>query len=364
MRTVGVEEEFLLVQRDSPLLAPEGARVIAAAEAADSTGQFEQEFKQEQAELGTAPHSDLAALRRELATRRAELAAAAEAQGVRLVASATSPVDQQVSSTVNDRYARMSATFGSLAHHHLTCGMHVHVAIESPEEGVAVLDRIRGWLPMLTALSANSPFFGGQDTEYASYRTLAWGQWPTAGTSEPFGTVDKYEQARADLVTSGAALDDGMIYFDARLSARYPTIEVRVCDVVADVRDAATIAGLIRAIVSTAAEQAAAGRPAPAIRTELLRAATWRAARWGMEEDLFDPAAGRLVPAWELVDRLVDEIVPALRVTSDEEIVRDGLARIRARGTGARLQREAYAEGGFDALIDVLVASTTAGAAS
>jgi carboxylate-amine ligase len=353
-RTVGVEEEFLLVQSSSPFLAPAGDEVVARAEAG-SAGQFEHELKREQAELGTAPHRHLVDLDRDLRARRAELAAAARERGVRLLASATSPLDEQVSTTADARYQRMTEMFGRLARMQLTCGMHVHVAIESPAEGVRVLDRIRGWLPVLTALSANSPYLAGQDTDYASYRTVLWGQWPTAGVADPFGTVEGYRTAREALIATGAALDDGMIYFDARLSANYPTVEIRVCDVCADVGDASVIAALARALVATAADDDA---PPPQVRGELLRAATWRAARWGVEERLVDAYGARLVPAWELVEALVDDVGEALGEAGDDRVVAEGLARIRSRGTGARRQREAHAAGGIAGLVDALAELT------
>lgn len=358
-RTVGVEEEFLLVQGGSPLLAAAADDVVALAESASAEeGQFEHELKREQAELGSAPHRHADSLERDLRERRTELGSAARERGVRLLASATSPLDQHPSTTADDRYQRMMDVFGRIARGQLTCGMHVHVSVDSPDEGVAVLDRIRGWLPVLTALSANSPFVAGEDTEYASYRTIRWGQWPTAGTADPFGSVEGYERSREALIATGAALDDGMIYFDARLSAHYPTIEIRVCDVCADVRDAVVIAAIARALVSTAAAQAAAGTEAPAIRSELLRAASWRAARWGVEGELVDAHAGTLIPAWDLVDALVSTLSDALREAGDEELVHAGLARIRERGTGARLQREAYADGGIDAVVDAVAEAT------
>lgn len=331
---------------------------MALAEAR-SDGQFEHELKQEQAELGTAPHHDIRALDHDLRARRAELARAALAQGVRLLPSATSPLDQAVSTTADERYERMTALFGRLARTQLTCGMHVHVSVESRTEGVAVLDRIRGWLAVFTALSSNSPFLAGQDTDYDSYRTLLWGQWPTAGMTDLFETVDGYERARDALIATGAAMDDGMIYFDARLSARYPTVEVRVCDVCADVGDASVIAALIRALVSTAAEQAAGGVPAAPIRHEVLRAATWRAARWGVEHELVDPRSAQLVPAWELIASLVEFVSAELKSSGDDQFVQEGLARIRERGTGARLQREAFSAGGMAAVVDALVDRAT-----
>lgn len=357
-RTVGVEEEFLLVQSGSPYLAAAGDEVVAQAET-KTEGRFDQEFKQQQAELGSAPHHDIDSLLADLRDRRTELATAAGDRGVRLLASATSPLDRQVTTTTNERYELLGEMFGLVAQVQLACGMHVHVSVESPEEGVQVLDRIRGWLPVLVALSANSPYFGGEDTGYASYRTLLWGQWPTAGIPDLFGSLEGYERAREALIASGATLDEGSICFDARLSARYPTVEIRVCDVCADVRDAATIAALARALVTTAAEEAAHGVPAPEIRSELLRAASWRAARWGTEERLVDTGSGHQVPAWDLVEQFVDHVGPALKSAGDDELVREGLAHLRERGTGARLQREAYAAGGIDAVVQALVERTS-----
>ena len=173
---------------------------------------------------------------------------------------------------------------------------------------------------------------------------MLWGRWPTAGPTELFGTEAAYDAVVAELLESGTILDDGMVYFDARLSAHYPTVEIRVADVCTDVRDAVLVAALARALVDTAASRWRAGEPAPQIRTVLLRAAAWRAARSGMTGELVDPRTGKPVAAWQLVGELVELVGPALRRAGDERLVADGLARLRARGTGADQQRAAFAE--------------------
>lgn len=336
MRKVGVEEEFLLVRRASAALAPLGDEAVAVAQRG-ADGQYEHELKREQVELGSGVHESMTELTDDLRRLRASLAAGADRQGARLAALATSPLDQVATSTPDERYERMTALFGLVGRQQLTCGMHVHVDVASPDEGVRVLDGLRPWLPLLRALSANSPYFSGQDTGYASYRTILWGSWPSAGVVEPFGSLTGYEAARTALIDSGAALDDGMIYFDARLSARYPTVEIRVADVCPYAADAVTIAALARGLVETVA---AGGLPVPVVRTELLRAAHWRAARWGMDGDLLDLGTGGPAPAWQLVRALCR----ALDLGDDGPLVENGLAAIEARGTGARLQREAYAK--------------------
>lgn len=333
---------------------------VAATAGHSSDGQFDHELQREQAELGTKPHKSLSELGAELRLRRAELADGARRHGLRLAALATHPGPAGATSTTQERrYERMTDLYGRVARMQLTCGMHVHVSVDSRDQGVAVLDRMRPWLPALVALSANSPFLDGEDTGYASYRSILWGQWPSAGVIEPFRDLAGYDRAVSSLVASGAAIDDGMVYFDARLSAKYPTVEVRVSDVSPFIDDAITIAALVRAMVSTAAAHAAQGNPLPEMRTELLRAATWRAARWGMDGELVRGVDAVLVPAWEQIDALLAWCAAALDGTGDSNQVKDGLATIRRRGTGATLQRAAWAaDPRWDTIIDAVVAET------
>lgn len=357
-RTVGVEEEFLLLDSSQPEPSPVGEAVAQAA-TRRSDAQFEHELKREQAELGTDPCLSMGDLTRQLRDRRAQLAASARTHGARLAALATSPVPGRPTPTPDRRYQRIGELFGQIAAPQLTCGMHVHVSIRSAEEGVAVLDRIQPWLAPLLALSANSPFWHGADTGYASYRSIVWGQWPTAGVTEPFGDVAGYEQVCSQLIASGAALDDGMLYFNARLSAKYPTLEIRIADVCPYVDDAATIAALVRALVSTAATDWAEGRPPPAVRSELLRAASWRAARGGLEQYLVNPGTASPLPAWSLIDILLGRVAAALEEAGDSEIVEDGLAAIRHRGNGAQLQRRTFHQTrSFHAVANAVVAQT------
>jgi carboxylate-amine ligase len=359
VRSVGVEEEFLLVRGPVPRLSTQGEDVVERADQLDEDAQFEHEFKRAQAELASPPTRSLPDLRAELRKLRAEMATAARTEGERLVASASSPLRDRPRTTDNERYRRMNAQFGLLAREQLTCGMHVHVSVE-PDEGLVALDGIRPWLAVLTALSANSPLHRGRDTGYASYRTVLWGRWPTAGPTASFRDQREYDDLVRDLVTIGAAGDEAMIYFDARLSRNYPTIEVRVCDVCARPEDAVVIAALCRALVETAARSDGDGlRP---LRPELLRGASWRAARYGMSGELADLRAerARLRPAWEVVDALLEHVGPALDDAGDDAAVTEGLRRIRERGTGAELQRRAFAEGGVEAALAAVTVAAPA----
>lgn len=188
------------------------------ADAADSDedGNLDNELKREQAETASPVCDTLTELADELATLRADLARGARAYGLGPVASGTSPVPVTPTTTDDERYRRMTRAFGLMARETLICGCHVHVSVASREEGVGVLDRIRCWLPTLTALCANSPYWQGEDSGFASYRTVVWGRWPTAGPTEIFGSLAAYDAAVDALVASGGVLDLGMVYYDAR----------------------------------------------------------------------------------------------------------------------------------------------------
>jgi carboxylate-amine ligase len=353
---VGVEEEFLVFDAHTPRLLDIGPDVVAMAERdGEDDAQFEKELKRAQAELASAPTDDLAILRQDLSDRRTELARSAAKRGARLVASGTCPVRGTTQTTDDARYRQMAHRFAAIERRQLVCAMHVHVEVRSDDEGVRVVNGVAPWLALLLALSSNSPYAQGEDTGYASFRRVVWDAWPTAGVTAPFEDAADYDRTVRQLIDTGAARDRAMIYFDARLSANYPTVEVRVCDVGADVQDAVLIAGLCRALVATVA----VSDPMPGVRAELLRAAAWRAARFGMSNDLVDlRGAPRLVPAWELVDEFLDVIADALGVHGDTAEIRNGLVALRERGTGAQRQRAAAAGSSIDQVVDALTLRT------
>jgi carboxylate-amine ligase len=201
-------------------------------------------------------------------------------------------------------------------------------------------NRIRPWLPVLLALTANSPWHDGMDTRYASWRHVMWSRWPSAGPPPWFGSVDHYDATVAGLSTTGAILDRGMIYWDIRLSEHQPTVEVRISDVAATPQDAALLAVLVRALAADAIDSA---EPDSRLAEVILRAQLWRAARDGLAGRCVDPDSGELVGTWRLVERLVDRLKPQLRSAGDDEFVGEALAGLRRTGSGAQRQRAAYA---------------------
>jgi len=364
-RTVGVEEELLLVDLDDGTPRPLGGRVVASADRRpddDSDGAVEQELKREQVESNSEPTTDLADLRVDLHRLRRRLAEAAGSNGLGLAALATSPVATEPTSTRDERYERINREYGLTTREMLVNGCHVHVSVDSTDEAVGILDRIRPWLAVISALTCNSPFWQGVDSGYASYRQRVWTRLPSAGPVELFGDVAGYERAVGQMISCGAAMDPGMVYLDARLSRAYPTVELRIADVCASVADAVLVAGLCRGLVETAAREWAAGGDAPQVRLEVLRGAAWRAARSGVSGDLVDTLSATTAPAGHLVDRLFEHIGPALDSYGDLEPLRVEAARVLEEGTGADRQRAAYARSGGDlvAVVTDAVNRTTA----
>ena len=258
----------------------------------------------------------------------------------------------------------MQQRFGLTARNQLTCGLHVHTFIESPEEGVAVMDRIRDKLAVLIALSANSPYWNGVETGFESYRTQAWNRWPGSGPTMIFGSLPVYRRVVTRLVDSGVLMDEGMVYFDARLSRNHPTVEVRVADVCLRAEDAALIAVLVRALVESASREWNDGvDPAP-VPTLLLRMAAWQASNCGLRGELLDFGSFTPAPAADVVRALVDFVAPVLEEQGELDLVREGVERILAEGTGSQLQRGPFRAGGLPAVVERAVELTAQGTAA
>ncbi|MGQ4355530.1 glutamate--cysteine ligase [Streptomyces drozdowiczii] len=342
VRTVGVEEELLLVHEQSGDPQALSTALLALAERrAEGDSVFESELHRQQVEFATEPRADMRELADEILRWRAEAARSAAEAGRSVAALATSPLPVSPTIGEGERYRWLADKFGLTTQEQLTCGCHVHVSVESDEEGVAVLDRIRPWLAVLLALSANSPFWQGQDTTYGSYRSRVWGRWPSSGPVEVFGSARRYHDEVQSLVDTGVLRDKGMIYFDARLSHRYPTVEIRVADVCLEPADAALLATLARGLVETAARAWRAGDPPEPYGVGLLRMADWQAGRSGLEGPLLHPATMRPAPAPDVVRALLAHVRDALEDSGDLTAAEEGIEQVLKRGTGARIQRDA-----------------------
>jgi carboxylate-amine ligase len=244
----------------------------------------------------------------------------------------------------------------------LVCGCHVHVGVPDREEAIQVMNRVRVWLSPVLALSANSPFWLGDDTGYASFRSEVWRRWPMAGTPEPLSSYAEYEEVLDALIRTGSVDEPARIYWDVRPSAKFDTLEFRVTDVCMTVDEAVMVAGLVRALVQTCHRHALEGRPVPSPRPEILRAATWRAARFGLDGDLVDLTSVRAKPATTVVEGLLDFVKESLEDQGDWDEVAGIVRRTIACGTGAARQRQALEQGGRpEDVVDLITSETVAG---
>jgi carboxylate-amine ligase len=354
--TVGVEEEYLVVDAVTHRPVPAGAAAVTDLSDVD----FQCEFSPAQAEFVSPVCAGLDDVRRQLSRGRRTLAGAAHRHGAVLVATGSPPLGRPGPPPVTGepRYRRMVDAYGAVTDDQGMCGCHVHVGVPDVEHAVLAGNHLRPWLPALLLLGANSPYFNGRDTGHASWRTNVWGRWPVAGVPPHFRSADEYETLVARLVAAEVLLDAGMVYWFVRPSRHVPTVEVRVADVPMTVDETVLQVALTRALVITAFE---ARRPVPVVPDALLRAACARAALAGPDARCLDPFTGRPAHGWALVDALVAYVRPALAALGDLDMVTACVAGPRPHGCGAARQRRALREHGSLHAVVTAVADATTG---
>jgi glutamate---cysteine ligase / carboxylate-amine ligase len=356
-RTLGVEEEFHLVDLTSRRLAARAPELLP-----HLSKHFVAEMQSCVVEMNSAVVDDLAALRADLHKHRRELICAATRLGLGAVAAGAVPLSApgEMPVTADTRYRRMLADYQLLARQQLICGTQVHVGVDDRDEAVAVAHRVAPYLPILLALSVSSPFWSdGSDTGYASVRTLVWQRWPTTGLSAPVTTAAAYDKLVADLIATGVITDAGMVYFDIRPGVATPTVELRVCDSCPSLDTVMLIAALFRALVDRELDRMRAGLPGIDLTTPLGRAALWRAARSGLEADLVDISGPAARPAHRVVTDLVHLLTPQLKACGDLNAVTDLAAQTLAEGSSAFRQRRVLSRRGkLTDVVDELIADT------
>jgi carboxylate-amine ligase len=339
--TLGVEEEFTLLDPGTGAVVPRAAQVIRDCQDAAGVVAESMTFM---VETRTPVCRTLRDVRRSLRTGRRRVAGVARRHGALVVASGLAPFGLPCPAAVTDdrRYRELLRRFPLAMSTNGTCGCHVHVAVPTRQLGVEALLRLRRWLPALIALTANSPIWEGRDTGWASQRLVFASRWPTAVPAPPVRTVEEYDDLLTVAVSSGDALDARSVYFLARLSPRYPTVEVRVADVSLTPDETLCYAGLVRALVTMTVDDALRGRPVASVPQAALRESCTAAARVGLGGTLTDPQTGEQVESWGLIDRLLAEVRPQLRAHGDEAVVVSTLDRLRVVGGGADRQRRLF----------------------
>jgi carboxylate-amine ligase len=358
--TIGAEEEYLLV--DPVTRAPTAAadRVIARARAVLGDA-VSAEFTQFQLEIRTPPCATAEELRRALVALRAGAVSAAAAEGVRICASGTPVIAPLEPLAVGEhpRYRAGVKQYRAMLDDFAVCALHTHV--HQPDREIAVLagNHLRPWLPLLVALSANSPFHHGRDTGYADWRAMIRSRFPCLGPPPYADSISDHDALAVRMAESEAMLDAETPFWDIRPNPRVPTLEVRSMSVAANVDDTVALAVLIRALVATMCSKVVAGDPGPRPPSELLRAAYWRAARDGWSGSGVDALSGQILPMPVQADRLIDHVRPALEHHGDLDVVLDYRRRLDSRGTGAERQRASAARhGALTAVVDDLISET------
>lgn len=332
--TFGVEEEFALLDPLTLTTVDVASRAVADL-SRTHPGHVGNEFFESQVEYSSPIFTTTTSARLDLHRFRAELAQWAGEHDVIAVSSGT-PYRTASRSGLHaaERYERIAADVAGLVPDHQINGMHVHVAITDREHGVRASDGLRPWLPVLLALSANSPFWQGRDTGYVSWRAVHGRRWTTHGIPPHFGDVATHDATLDFLTGIGATSDPGTVNWNVRVSASHPTLETRVCDAQLDVDATVALAAIIRALVMVAQRSPAVAEPAPGA----WDAALWHAARYGLSGTLVDPVSGSLAPARLAVDSLCAHVAAALDQLGDRRLVDTFLRRVLREGPGAVAQ--------------------------
>jgi carboxylate-amine ligase len=335
--TFGIEEEFVLLDPATLAAVPRG--LAAVEQLAPYVGEVVREFYPSQVEYSSPilRTSDDALLA--LSSFRHALARWAASSGL-LVGATGTPLHPESADGVHrdGRYARIARDTQAVSRDHQINGLHVHVAIPDRAAGVRAINAIRPWLPVLLAMSANSPFWAGVDTGFASWRAIHMRRWTTQPIPPHFPSVRAYDRALAGLTGVGATSDARTINWAARLSVRYPTVEVRICDAQLDPQSSTALAVIIRGLVGNARARRSA------LEFGLWDASLWHAARHGVTATLVDPATGAPAPAMKVIDGLRAVIAPGLDA-ADAQIVDEFVDHLAAAGSGAERQRHAHRQG-------------------
>src|SRR5918992_4980750 len=352
---VGVEEEFQLVDPGSRALSP---AVDAVLEAGNGTDLITSELSRSCVEMLSPIFETVEDLARELPGLRQKVRGLAREGEVELVAAGThpfsEPTEQPLTEGAHNR--RVEEEMGWIARTQAIYGLHIHVAVPDGDAAILAVNTLARYVPLLVALSANSPFWRGFDTGLASTRIKIFEMFPRSGLPPTFRNWEDFEDHIEALVASGSIPDYSWCWWDVRPHQKFGTVELRAPDVQTDASYTAALAALVQCLV------ARGGMDERPPEDALYNAENkWRAVRYGMDADFYDFVAGRVIPARSMARGLVEELRPVARDLGCEEEL-GGLLEIVELGTGAELQRAAHKRSGsLEVMMDYLIEGTAAG---
>lgn len=349
--SIGIEEEYLLVDRDTMALAEAPPELMEACANA-LADQVSPEFLRCQVEVGTRKCANIVEARDDLRRLRKTLARLAEPHGLAPIAASCHPTAdwKEQNHTPKERYDKLRGELAGVAERMLICGMHVHIGLDDDPLRIDLMNQISYFLPHLLALSASSPFWQGRDTGLASYRLTVFDNLPRTGLPPQLSSWAHYRRSVDLLIDCGILQDSTKIWWDARPAHRFPTLEVRICDTCPRLSHAISIAALVQCLMRKLWRLRQSNQRWRIYDNFLLRENRWRAQRYGTDASLIDFGRGELVPYGELLAELLDMLeddADALGCLDELQGARD----ILAKGNGAERQRAKYLESlsaGFD----------------
>jgi len=366
--TIGVEEEYLLVDKTTRDLCADPPRSVMGECEKRMRGQVSPEFMRAQIEIGTRVCHTVDEVRQDLARLRGTIVDVTGQHGLAPMAASTHPwarwLDQKT--TDRERYDSLSAEMQAAARRLLICGMHVHVGIEDDELRIDLMNQFSYFLPHLLCLSCSSPFWEGENTGLKSYRLTVFDALPRTGLPERFASFAEYRRHVGVMINAGLIQDATKIWWDMRPSDRYPTLEMRVTDVCTRMDDAVTIAALTVCIMRMLYRLRCGNQRWRMYASMLLMENRWRAMRYSFDEGLIDLAKGEIVPTSELIAELVElvrEDAEDLDCVAEVEHACDIVEHGTSAHRQVRVYEEALAAGASEsdalkAVVDMLVEET------
>ena len=369
--TLGVEEEYLLVDKETRSLVIDPPETLMT-EAVEKCGsQVTSELLRSQIEIGTKVCNNIQEAHEDLARLRRNIIDVADGHGLAPIAASTHPFSKWVDQkhTEKDRYDQLTHEMQGAARRLVICGMHVHVGIDDDELRIDLMNQMSYFLPHLLALSCSSPFWMGRDTGLKSYRLTIFDALPRTGVPERFASWAEYERHVSILQNAGLIEDSTRIWWDLRPSGRFPTLETRIMDVCTRLKDTVALAALLSCILRMLFRLRTRNQRWRLYTPMLIRENRWRAMRYSFDEGLIDLARGRVVPFAQLMDELCSLVAEDAQALGCEKEIK-GIHDILTRGTSAHRQLKTYelelasgasTEEALQSVVDTLIADTAQG---
>jgi carboxylate-amine ligase len=369
--TVGIEEEYFLVDLESRNLAEDPPAEFMQTCRKKLDTQVSPEFMRSQIEVGPHPHKNVASAIGELTEMRATIANVAQQFGLAPIAASSHPFGnyREQIPTSRHRYEELAKDLGTPARRLQICGCHVHAGIEDDNLRIDLMNQVSYFLPHLLALSTSSPYWEGEDTGLQSYRLCVFDALPRTGLPEIFASYGEYKRVIAQMVNSGCIEDATKIWWDIRPSDRYPTVEMRIADVCTDIADCAAIAATYQALLSMLYRLRISNQRWRLYPRLLIQENRWSAMRYGAKGNLIDLGKGKATPMGELIDELIELVAEdADRLGTTKEVAH--MKTIANRGTSADRQREIFQQEtgkgkstseAFKTVVDHLIVETQGG---